>query len=191
MTSTTETQQPFTTSPGLEPLRAKRGWIIALGIVYVVAGVIALGSIVTATIATVFVVGIMMLIAGVAEVFHAFQIKTWGRFLLWLLLGVLYIVAGFLTFENPLLVAVLLTLLLGVSLIVSGIMRIVLAFSMKEGMPWIWVVLSGAITLLLGLIILAHWPVSSLYILGLFLGIDLVFAGAGWIAVGFGLGRRA
>jgi uncharacterized membrane protein HdeD (DUF308 family) len=59
------------------------------------------------------------------------------------------------------------------------------------GMPWIWVVLSGAITLLLGLIILAHWPVSSLYILGLFLGIDLVFAGAGWIAVGFGLGRRA
>ena len=75
MTSTTETPQPFATSPGLEPLRAKRGWIIALGIVYVVAGFIALGSVVMATIATVFVVGIMMLIAGVAEVFHAFQIR--------------------------------------------------------------------------------------------------------------------
>ena len=191
MTSTTQTPQPFDAASGLEPLRAKRGWIIALGIVYVIAGLIALGSIVTATIATVFVVGIMMLIAGVAEVFHAFQIKTWGRFLLWLLLGALYIIAGFLTFENPLLAAALLTLLLGVSLIASGIMRIVLAFSMKGGTPWIWVVLSGAITLLLGLVILAHWPVSSLYILGLFLGIDLVFAGAGWIAVGFGLGRRA
>jgi uncharacterized membrane protein HdeD (DUF308 family) len=191
MTSTTGPTQPFAPSSGLAPLRAKRGWIIALGIVYVIAGLIALGSIVTATIATVFVVGIMMLIAGVAEVFHAFQIKTWGRFLLWLLLGALYIVAGFLTFDNPLLAAALLTLLLGVSLIASGIMRIVLAFSMKEGMPWIWVVVSGVITLLLGLIILAHWPVSSLYILGLFLGIDLVFAGAGWIAVGFGLGRRA
>jgi uncharacterized membrane protein HdeD (DUF308 family) len=172
-------------------LRAKRGWIVALGIVYLIAGLIALGSVVMATIVSVFVVGIMMLIAGVAEVFHAFQIKTWGRFLLWLLLGVLYIIAGFLTFENPLLAAALLTLLLGVSLIASGIMRIVLAFNMKEGTPWIWVVLSGGITLLLGLIILAHWPVSSLYILGLFLGIDLVFAGAGWIAVGFGLGRRA
>jgi uncharacterized membrane protein HdeD (DUF308 family) len=191
MTSTTGPTQHFAPSSGLEPLRAKRGWIIGLGIVYVIAGLIALGSIVTATIATVFVVGIMMLIAGVAEVFHAFQIKTWGRFLLWLLLGALYIIAGFLTFENPLLAAALLTLLLGVSLIASGIMRIVLAFGMKEGTPWIWVVLSGAITLLLGLIILAHWPVSSLYILGLFLGIDLVFAGAGWIAVGFGLGRRA
>jgi hypothetical protein len=123
-------------------LRAKRGWIVALGIVYFIAGLIALGSVVMATIVSVFVVGIMMLIAGVAEVFHAFQIKTWGRFLLWFLLGVLYIVADFLTFENPLLAAALLTLLLGVSLIASGIMRIVLAFNMKEGMPWIWVVLS-------------------------------------------------
>jgi uncharacterized membrane protein HdeD (DUF308 family) len=191
MTSTTQNPKPFEAASGLRALRAKRGWIIALGTVYVIAGLIALGSIVTATIATVFVVGIMMLIAGVAEVFHAFQIKAWGRFLLWLLLGALYIIAGFLTFENPLLVAAVLTLLLGVSLIASGIMRIVLAFSMKEGMPWIWVVVSGVITLLLGLIILAHWPVSSLYILGLFLGIDLIFAGAGWIAVGFGLGRRA
>ena len=191
MTSTTQTPQPFDAASGLAPLRAKRGWIVALGIVYLIAGLIALGSVVMATIVSVFVVGIMMLIAGVAEVFHAFQIKTWGGFLLWLLLGVLYIIAGFLTFENPLLAAALLTLLLGVSLIASGIMRIVLAFNMKEGTPWIWVVLSGGITLLLGLIILAHWPVSSLYILGLFLGIDLVFAGAGWIAVGFGLGKRA
>jgi uncharacterized membrane protein HdeD (DUF308 family) len=175
----------------LEPLRAKTGWIIALGVVYIVAGLVALGSVVIATVATVFVVGIMMLIAGVAEVINAFQVKTWGKFLLWLLLGGLYIVAGFAAFDNPLLAAALLTLLLGVSLIASGIMRVVLAFSMKEGMPWIGVCLSGVITLLLGLVILAHWPVSSIYILGLFLGIDLVFAGAGWIAVGIGLKQRA
>ena len=143
------------------------------------------------TVATVLVVGIMMLIAGVAEVINAFQIKTWGNVLLWLLLSVLYIIAGFVTFENPLLTAALLTLLLGVSLVASGIMRIVLAFSMKEGMPWMWVVLSGVITLLLGGIILAKWPVASLYILGLFLGIDLVFAGVGWIFVGLGLKSRA
>src|SRR6202166_1548174 len=150
---------------GLQPLRAKSGWIVALGVIYVIAGFVALGSVILATVATVFVVGIMMLIAGVAEVINAFQIKTWGKFLLWLLLGVLYIVAGFVTLENPLLAAALLTLLLGVSLVASGIMRIVLAFSMKEGAPWIWVVLSGAITLLLGIVILAHWPVSGLYIL--------------------------
>jgi len=176
---------------GLEPLRAKSGWIAALGVVYVIAGVIALGSVVFATVVSVFIVGIMMLIAGVAEVVNAFQIKTWGKFLLWLLLGALYIFAGFVTFENPLLAAAVLTLLLGFSLLASGIMRIVLAFSMKDEMPWIWVALSGVITLLLGLIILAHWPVSGLYILGLFLGIDLIIAGVGWIGIGLGLKRHA
>jgi uncharacterized membrane protein HdeD (DUF308 family) len=191
MSTTSESSRSYAPAAGLEPLRAKSGWIIALGIVYVIAGFVALGSVVFATVVTVFVVGIMMLIAGAAEVINAFQIKTWGKFLLWLLLGVLYIVAGFVTFENPLLAAALLTLLLGFSLVASGIMRIVLAFSMKEGTPWLWVALSGMITLLLGLVILAHWPVSSLYILGLFLGIDLIIAGASWIGIGFGLRRRA
>jgi uncharacterized membrane protein HdeD (DUF308 family) len=173
----------------LEPLRAKSGWIVALGLVYVIAGLVALGSVVMATVATVSLVGIMMLIAGAAEVINAFQIKTWGKFLLWILLGALYIVAGFVTFENPLLAAATLTLLLGIALLASGIARIVLAFSMKAAMPWIWVLLSGVVTLLLGLVILAHWPVSGLYILGLFLGIDLVLAGASWIAIGLGLKR--
>ena len=142
-----------------------------------------------ATVATVFLVGVMMLIAGAAEVINAFQIKTWGKFLLWILLGALYIVAGFVTFENPLLAAATLTLLLGIALLASGIARIALAFSMKAATPWIWVLLSGVVTLLLGVVILAHWPVSGLYILGLFLGIDLVLAGASWIGIGLGLSR--
>ena len=90
------------------------------------------------------------------------------------MLGVLYIVAGFVTFDNPLFAAVLLTLMLGASLVASGIMRVILAFSMRAEMPWIWVALSGVITLLLGLLILARWPINSIYILGLFLGIDLI-----------------
>ena len=127
----------------MAPLRAKSGWIVALGVVYLLAGFIALGSVVMATVASVLVVGVMMIIAGVAEVFSAFQIKSWGKFLLWVLLGVLYIIAGFVTFENPLLAAALLTLILGASLVASGIMRIILAFSMKRETPWIWVLLSG------------------------------------------------
>jgi uncharacterized membrane protein HdeD (DUF308 family) len=190
MSSTAGSPRTTAEASGLEPLRAKSGWIIALGSVYVIAGIIALGSVVAATVASVFVVGIMMVIAGVAEVINAFQIKTWGKFILWLVLGALYIVAGFLAFENPLLAAALLTLFLGFSLIISGVMRAVLAFSMQSTMPWMWVLLSGVITMLLGLVIVAHWPVSSLYILGLFLGIDLIIAGAGWVAIGLGLKRR-
>jgi uncharacterized membrane protein HdeD (DUF308 family) len=171
----------------LAPLRAKWGWIVALGVVYLIAGFIALGSVAMATVASVVVVGAMMIVAGVAEVFNAFQVKGWGKFILWALVGVLYIVAGFVTFENPLLAAVLLTLILGISLAASGIVRIILAFGMKKESPWIWVALSGAITLLLGLMILAKWPVSSVYTLGLFLGIDLIFAGTGWIGMGLRL----
>lgn len=175
---------------GIEPLRAKWGWIVALGVLYVVAGFIALGSVMMATVASVLVVGVMMLMAGVGEVVGAFQMKSWGKFILWVLLGALYIVAGFSAFENPLLAAAFLTLLLGAALVASGIMRVFLAFSMKAQTMWVWVLISGVITLLLGVVILAHWPISSLYILGLFLGIDLIFAGTSWISIGLGLRQR-
>jgi uncharacterized membrane protein HdeD (DUF308 family) len=131
-----------------------------------------------------------MIVAGAAEIIGAFQMKSWGKFVIWALLGVLYVIAGFLTFENPLFAAVLLTLFLGGSLLASGAVRLFLAFSMKRESPWVWVALSGAITLLLGLLILARWPVNSVYILGLFLGIDLIMAGAGWVSLGFSLKRR-
>jgi len=189
MSSMTGSPRSLMEATALEPLRAKSGWIVALGVVYVIAGIVALSSVTMATAVSVFVVGIMMVIAGAAEIVNAFQIRTWGRFLLWLLLGALYVVAGFLTFENPALAAAILTLFLGVALIVSGITRIILAFSMQAAMPWVLVLVSGIITLLLGLIIVAHWPVASLYVLGIFLGVDLVIAGAGWIGIGLGLKR--
>ncbi len=190
MTSASDTSQNLGLGSGIAALRAKWGWIVALGVVYLLAGFVALGSVVMATVASVLVVGAMMIVAGVAEVIGAFQMKSWGKFLLWALLGALYIVAGFVTFENPLFAAVLLTLLLGASLLASGVVRLFLAFSMNRETPWVWVALSGAITLLLGLLILARWPVNSVYILGVFLGIDLIMAGAGWVGLGLSLRRR-
>ena len=190
MTTASDTPQHLGLGSGIAALRPKWGWIVALGVVYLVAGFIALGSVVMATVASVLVVGAMMIVAGVFEVIGAFQMKSWGRFLIWALLGVLYIVAGFLAFENPLLAAVLLTLFLGASLVASGVVRLFLAFSMQRESPWIWVAISAVITLLLGLLILARWPVNSVYILGIFLGIDLIMAGAGWVGLGFSLRRH-
>ncbi len=190
MTSASDTSQHLGLGSGVAALRGKWGWIVALGVVYLIAGFIALGSVVMATVASVIVVGAMMIVAGIFEIIGAFQLKSWGKFLIWALLGVLYVVAGFLTFENPLLAAVLLTLFLGAALIASGVVRLFLAFSMTRESPWVWVALSGAITLLLGLLIVARWPVNSVYILGLFLGIDLVMAGVGWVSLGFSLRRR-
>jgi uncharacterized membrane protein HdeD (DUF308 family) len=189
MTSASDTIRRPPAGADTAPLRAKWGWILALGIVYVIAGLVALGSVVMATVASVLIVGVMMIVAGIAEIINAFQCKGWGRFLVWVLLGALYIVAGFITFENPLFAAAILTLLLGASLVASGIVRIILAFSMKREQPWIWVLLSSIVTLVLGLMIVAHWPLSSVYVLGIFLGIDLVMAGASWIGLSLALHR--
>jgi uncharacterized membrane protein HdeD (DUF308 family) len=164
-------------------LRAKWGWILALGVVYVVAGVIALGNELVSTFVSVAIIGAVMFVSGIFEIISAFQMKTWGSFFLWILLGALYAIAGVFVWVNPLLAAGALTLLIGIALIASGLIRIILTFRLPDTAPRLWICLSGAITLLLGAIILAKWPVSSLYVLGLFLGIDLLFAGFGWIGM--------
>ena len=192
MSMTADKSGPQNLADGLKALRGKWGWIVALGVVFLVAGVIALGSVVAATETAVLVVGIMMLMGGVAEIIAAFGVKSWGKFLFWLLLGVLYVAAGMIAIMNPLLAAAYLTLMLGFALVFGGVLRIFLAFQMKSaGGPWGWVVLSGLITLLLGAMIIAQWPASSLFVLGIFLGIDLIFIGAGWITMGLALKKRA
>jgi uncharacterized membrane protein HdeD (DUF308 family) len=181
---------PHSLGSGLSALRAKWGWIVALGVIYLIAGVLAFGSVLFATVVSVLFVGAMMIVAGAAEIVNAFQFKSWGKFLFWLLLGALYVLAGFVTFENPLLAAATLTLFLGIALVVSGIVRIFLAFGMNAASPWGLVALSGVITLALGAMVLAHWPVSSLYVLGIFLSVDLICAGVSWISMGMALKRR-
>ena len=81
--------------------------------------------------------------------------------------------------------------MLRAALVVSVIMRLILALNMKQDMPRGWVAVSSVITLVLGLIILARWPISSLFVLGLFLGIDLLFAGASRIGIGLGSRKAA
>lgn len=191
MSMTNNTAGPHSLADGMRALRAKWGWIVAFGVFTVVAGFIALGSVVMATASAVFIVGLMMLMAGVAEIVAAFNAKDWSHRLLWLLLGALYVFAGFVCIQNPFEAATLLTLMLGIALIVSGLLRIFLATRMKQGTPWGWVVFSGIASVLLGLMIVSHWPASSFFVLGLLLGIDLVFVGSGWIATGLVLRRHA
>ena len=177
-------------SPDADALRGKSGWIAALGVVFVIGGAIALSSIAMTTVVSVFLVGVIMVVCGVAEVFNALQLRSWGKMAFWLLVGLLYIVAGILTFENPLLAAKALTLFLGASLIVAGIAKIIVASDTKGRPSWYFIVLGGVVTLLVGAVILAKWPFGSLYILGIFLAVDLIVTGGGWIAFGLGMKPR-
>lgn len=190
--STTNDPLPQNLADGLKALRAKWGWIVALGIVFLIAGVVALGSVVAATASAVMIVGIMMIMGGGAEIIAAFGVKEWGKFLLWLLLGALYVAAGIIAILHPLQAATILTLMLGIALMIGGMLRGFLAFQMKDaGKPWGWVAFSGAVSIFLGVLIVAQWPASSLFVLGMFLGIDLIFIGSGWITMGLALKKRA
>ena len=189
--TTTDNTGPHSLGSGVRALRPKWGWIVGFGVFSLIAGVIALGSTVIATASAVYIVGFMMLFAGVAEIVAAFNAKDWGHRLLWLLLGALYVFAGFICLQNPFQAALWLTLMLGVALIVGGVVRIFLATQMKQGTPWGWVVFSGILSFLLGLMIVAKWPASSFYVLGIFLGIDLIFMGSSWITIGMALKRHA
>ena len=157
-----------------------------------IAGVIALGSVMMATVSAIYVIGIMMIMAGVTEIATAFTVKEWGKFVLWMLLGLLYVAAGVICFFRPFEAAAIVTLMLGIALMIGGVVRGFLAWSVREaGKPWGWVAVSALITLLLGIIIIAKWPYSSAYTLGIFLGIDLIFIGSSWFWIGLALKKRA
>jgi len=189
--TTTDSTGPHSLGEGIRALRPRWGWIVAFGVISVIAGVIALaGDAMFATATAVYIVGFMMLFTGAAEIVAAFNAKDWSHRILWLLLGALYVFAGIICLQNPFAAATILTLLLGFALIAGGLVRIFLATRMRQGTPWGWVVFSGLISVFLGIVVIAHWPVSSFFVLGIFLGVDLIFIGSGWIAVGMALKRH-
>jgi uncharacterized membrane protein HdeD (DUF308 family) len=171
----------------IERLRHNWGWMVALGAVLDIAGIVALGSIAFATIATVLIVGVMMLFAGVAELAMGFRARDWTHFFLWVLGGILYIVAGAFAILNPALASVVLTLLLGAGLVAAGLVRLYLAFQLPSGRPRSLVFLTAIVTGLLGLVIVSGWPLNSIFVLGVLLAIDLIFHGIGWMIFGFWL----
>jgi uncharacterized membrane protein HdeD (DUF308 family) len=186
----TSTSPNHSLGSALSSLGPKWGWAVALGAALVVCGIIALLSLVVATAVTVIWVGAMMIIAGVAEIVQGYRLKgSWGRSILWMITGAFYIIGGFFAVVNPLLASVVLTLILAIALIIAGGVRTWMGFQLK-GEGHSWVILSGILTLLFGLIILIHWPFSSLYALGIILGVDLIQTGAGWMHLGFFLKRH-
>jgi len=170
-------------------LKRNWGWMVAFGVLLALAGFVALGSVLLATISTVLVVGIAMVVSGVGEIIHGFAMRQWKKFFFWIVIGLLYVVAGACVFRNPLLAAGFLTLLLGSGLVASGLVRSVLAFQLPVNTPRVLVFFSGVLSLAVGAFILVQWPASSLWVIGTFLGVDLVFAGASWIGVGLTLRR--
>ena len=132
-------------------------WLLALGVFLTLVGFAAVAVPALATFKVVMVLGILMIVAGAAQIVSAFTAGKWSGVMLHLLVGVLYAVVGFLVLENPLKGAAGITLLVAVLFFVEGIFRIVVAVQHKFP-SWGWALLSGAVSVLLGIIIWRQLP---------------------------------
>jgi len=177
-------------SEALGALGARWGWFVGLGAVLLVLGMVAAIHVLSATVASVLFVAVLMVMAGIGQLVHAWRVKHWRGFLFWTASGLLYTVAGMLTFADPMTGAALLTLLLGAFLIASGALRLWIWFNHRAQPGWRWLALSGAITLLAGILIAAGWPANSVWILGLLLAFDLTFQGITLLMLGLALRAR-
>ncbi|HUB66971.1 MAG TPA: HdeD family acid-resistance protein [Candidatus Methylacidiphilales bacterium] len=152
-------------------------WFLVLGIIYIVAGLLAVASPLLVTLFSVFFFGILLMIAGFAAIIHAFSVNGWEGFAVQLLAGVMAAVAGFLLVADATSGALVITLILASYFLVSGLFRLGFAISHKNLHHRGWLLFSGTISFLLGILVLAHLPSSALWVIGTFIGIDLIFYG--------------
>jgi uncharacterized membrane protein HdeD (DUF308 family) len=155
-------------------------WFLILGICLMVVGALAIGTPFITGLVTISVLGCLLLAGGVVQLVNAFLAHSWRGFFAHVLAGVLHLIVGGLMIERPLRAIGALTFMLAVAFMVGGVYRIIVA--LKENFAgWGWALLNGVITFALGVAIWRRWPEASYWVIGLFVGIDLIFNGWSWV----------
>jgi uncharacterized membrane protein HdeD (DUF308 family) len=162
------------------------GWFLAFGIGLVVLGIAAVVRSVTATIVSMLFFGWLLVLACGIEIAQAIVVGHWAGFFHHLLAAILFGVVGVLIVSRPLLSAEVATVVMALLFLIGGLFQLI--GSLWVALPgWGWEAADGLITFVLGILVLAQWPASGLWVIGLFIGIDLIFYGAAWIALALGL----
>jgi uncharacterized membrane protein HdeD (DUF308 family) len=178
---------PIHLAAGHETLRRSWGWLLVFGILLILLGTFALCRPFLFSEAAILWLGCVLLVSGVLSSLQALQTRAWGGFFLALFTAILDLVVGFLMITHLESATLIMTLLLAAFFLVGGFFRIF--FSLAARFPgWGWSVLSGIIAVFLGAMIWNQWPLSGLWVIGLFLGVELVFRG--WALVMLALAAR-
>lgn len=175
--------------PVVGELKRNWGWILGLGILFLFLGCIGLGMVVGLTLVSMFFFGALLIISGITHVIDVFKHKEWKGIIWQALIAVLYIAAGCLVFYDPFLALTLITGILAAVLIVIGVTRIIMAVALKDSKGWGWLMLAGITAIILGVLILAQWPISGLWVIGLFIAIEMIVNG--WTYIFIALSLRA
>jgi membrane protein HdeD len=177
-------------SYGHESLGRTWIWMAVLAVISILGGLFALFDPFAATMAAVFIAGWFFTLQGVIQIFHAFSVRDWSGFIWTLGLGVLGLLLGIMLIADPLAGAVSLTLVVAVLFLLAGALKVMFAFAAMPVGGWGWVLASGIVSLLLGIMILADFPASASAILGLLLGIELLSNGILFLFMALGLKRH-
>jgi uncharacterized membrane protein HdeD (DUF308 family) len=159
------------------PLGHRWGWLLALGIVQIVAGSIAIAVPVVASIAAVGIFGAVLLVTAALQLIHAFKVRAWPRSAWSGLGGVLYAIAGLLVVMYPLGGALTLAVMIAILFIADGTLRMVFGMTVRPVAGWGWLVAAGLCSIVVGVILLLGWPATALWATGLLLGVNLIFTG--------------
>ncbi len=173
---------------GIGVLRSNWGWILAFGILAIIWGIFGIIESVLFTVVTVLMLAWLLIIGGVIEGVQAIRHREGGHLALHIIEALLAIVAGILLLRNPVSGALVITLLVAAYFIVVGVFRI-FASLMTRIPGWGWTLANGIITLLLGIMVWSGWPGTALWVLGLFIGINLLFRG--WANVMLAIALRS
>lgn len=173
--------------PPISQLQRNWGWILGLGILFLILGFLGLGMVVGLTFVSMIFFAALLFIAGISHIIDVFKHREWKGIIWQSLVAVLYIAAGCIVFYDPFLASVLITAILAGVLIVMGLTRIIMAFYLKDSRGWFWLVLAGLTAIILGVLIIIQWPMSGLWIIGLFIAIELIVTGWTYIFIAFSL----
>jgi len=169
-------------------LRREFGWITALGVILVLAGLVGLVYTGVATLTSMLLFGWLLLIGGIVGLLHAIQARGTNFFWLGVVVAALNIAAGVVVISRPDAAAAALTMFAALLFLTGGVFRLAGSLVVR-GPQFGWTLVQGAFGLLLGILVLASWPSSSKYVIGCFFSLALLFDGLGLIATGYG-GRR-
>ena len=162
-------------------------WLVALGLLFVVLGIIGLGITFLITVFSVLFFGILLLIGGGAQIVHAFRSKGWKSILFHIIIALLYLLAGISVMINPVAASVTLTLLFAWILIIIGVIRIFISIQARQYKNWYWMCFAGVVSVLLGAVVISDWPASGLFFIGLIIAIEMMIHGIGLMFFGFGI----
>ncbi|CZG74109.1 TPA: HdeD family acid-resistance protein [Legionella pneumophila subsp. pneumophila] len=169
--------------PPVDELKRNWGWILGFGIFFLILGCVGLGMVVGLTLVSMFFFGALLIVGGISHIIDVFKYKEWKGMIWQALIAVLYIAAGCIVLYDPFLASTLITAFLAAVLIVIGLTRMIMAFALKDSKGWGWLLLAGITAMILGILILMQWPVSGLWIIGLFIAIELIVTGWTYIFI--------